>query len=256
MTTDASHRWDARTYDRVSDPQFHWSKAVIDRLELRGDERVLDAGCGSGRVTAELLSRLPRGTVVAVDVSEDMLIEARQRFAGEDRVGLRRGDLLEPLEVGPVDAILSTAVFHWIDDHYLLFTNLAAVLRPDGVMSAQFGGEGNLASVMDLLPERGGDRSVHYGTPEATRGLLEAAGFVDVRTWLQDEPTPFMDPDRLRLFLRTVILRMYVEHLADADADALVERVAARVPNQTLDYVRLNIVARRGPTAVPASTSL
>jgi trans-aconitate 2-methyltransferase len=90
---------------------------------------------------------------------------------------------------------------------------------------------------------------VQYATADETSDRLTAAGFVDVQTWLQPEPTPFIDPDRLRLFLRTVILRMYVERLSAADGDALVESVAARVPDQTLDYVRLNILARRAPAA-------
>ncbi|MEA2645218.1 MAG: trans-aconitate 2-methyltransferase [Chloroflexota bacterium] len=245
MTADASHRWDAGSYDRVADPQVRWGAAVIDRLELNGDERVLDAGCGSGRVTEALLARLPRGSVVAVDVSDDMLAEARRRFEGEPRVELLHRDLVEPLAIEPVDAILSTATFHWIDDHDALFANLAGVLTPGGVMSAQCGGEGNLAAVMELLPGAGDDRAVTYASAADTAARLAEAGFVDVETWLQPEPTPFMDPARLREFLRTVILRMYVQQLEPDDADAFVENVAARVPNQTLDYVRLTLRARR-----------
>ncbi len=72
----SAREWDAETYDAVSDPQFNWGMEVLDRLELRGDEAVLDAGCGSGRVTAELARRLPRGRLIAVDGSR-----------GDDRQG-------------------------------------------------------------------------------------------------------------------------------------------------------------------------
>jgi trans-aconitate 2-methyltransferase len=85
--------WDAATYDRVSSPQVEWAGPVLDRLELRGDETVLDAGCGTGRVTAVLAQRLPRGRVIAVDGSPAMVAEARKRLPGD--VDVRVADLLE-----------------------------------------------------------------------------------------------------------------------------------------------------------------
>ena len=92
--------WDARTYDRVAEPQTRWGKAVLDRLPLRGDERVLDAGCGTGRVTELLLRRLPDGTVIALDGSPAMIDAARERLAPfGDRVHYVVADLGKPLPV-------------------------------------------------------------------------------------------------------------------------------------------------------------
>jgi trans-aconitate 2-methyltransferase len=242
-----SHSWDAKSYDRISDPMHSWGHAVIDRLELTGSERVLDAGCGSGRVTAELLARLPGGHVVAVDASREMVAEATERFAGEPRVEVLQADLLAPLPVEPeVDAILSTATFHWIRDHDRLFANLASVLRRGGRLSAQCGGAGNLASIVGLFPDEGGESSVLFAAPEDTVPRLERAGFVDVEAWLQAEPTSFPDQAQLREYLRTIVLRTYIEGMPAPEADALVARIADAVPGEVLDYVRLNIVARRG----------
>ncbi|MGH2954288.1 MAG: class I SAM-dependent methyltransferase [Solirubrobacterales bacterium] len=70
--------WDAKTYDRVADPQEEWGRQVLDRLSIRGDETVLDAGCGSGRVTRLLLERLPEGRVIGVDASPSMIEKARE----------------------------------------------------------------------------------------------------------------------------------------------------------------------------------
>ncbi len=120
--------WDAETYDAVSDPQFEWGKEVLERLDLQGDEAVLDAGCGSGRVTAELLERLPEGRLVAVDGSEAMIAKARERL-GDDASYLV-ADLTELQLAEPVDAVVSTATFHWVLDHDLLFRRLRAALRP------------------------------------------------------------------------------------------------------------------------------
>src|SRR4051794_18295665 len=140
--------WDAATYDRIADPQARWGAAVVERLPLAGDERVLDAGCGTGRVTKLLLDRLPGGRVVALDGSPSMIEQARRRLSDGGRVEYVVADLAQPLPIHePVDAILSTATFHWIADHQAMFGHLAAVLRPGGPLTAQCGGAGNVASV-------------------------------------------------------------------------------------------------------------
>jgi trans-aconitate 2-methyltransferase len=147
-----AREWDAGTYDRVADPMTRWGVAVLERLPLKGSERVLDAGCGSGRVTELLAERLPEGTVVALDGSSAMVEAARTRLERfGDRIEYVVADLLDPLPVEPVDAILSTATFHWVLDHDRLFRNLAAVLRPGGRLVAQCGGAGNIARVNAVI---------------------------------------------------------------------------------------------------------
>jgi trans-aconitate 2-methyltransferase len=241
--------WDARSYDRISTPMTRWGTVVLDRLELRGDERVLDAGCGSGRVTEQLLGRLPSGSVIALDGSPQMIDEARRRLAAFDgRVEFVVADLGRPLPIDTVDAILSTATFHWVPDHDTLFTNLAAVLRPGGQLVAQCGGAGNFKRVLgvldDLDPERRCYRPWHFETPETTKARLERAGFRDVHTWLHDEPTE-IPPDTVAEYLRTVILGSTLERMPEADREPLVEAMADRLADGHFDYVRLNITARR-----------
>src|SRR6185503_19333621 len=224
-------------YDRVSGPMTRWGTAVLDRLPLEGDESVLDAGCGSGRVTELLAGRLPRGRVVALDASPSMIEEARGRLAGfGDRVAYVVADLGRPLPLGslaPVDAILSTATFHWVPDHDALFANLAAVLPEDGRLVAQCGGSGNIASMQAVLATIGdgwlGD--VHFETPEATARRLAAAGFVDIETWLQPEPTRFERGEPFETYLRTVVLGSHVARLPPSERDAFVSEVAGRLGN-------------------------
>jgi trans-aconitate 2-methyltransferase len=241
--------WDAATYDKVSGPQTRWGRAVVDRLELAGDERVLDAGCGTGRVTAMLLERLPRGRVVALDGSPSMIAEARRKFSDDPRVEFVTADLAGPLASGaPVDAILSTATFHWIADHAALFRNLAAVLRPGGRLVAQWGGAGNVARVTRALHAVDPTlrQAKNYATPEETTAHLTAAGFVDVRAWLQPEPTRFEPGEPLETFLQTVILGDVLPQIPEERRAGFVRDVAARMEIPEIDYVRLNIEARRG----------
>jgi trans-aconitate 2-methyltransferase len=247
-----AREWDAATYDRVSDPMFSWGLEVLDRLPLAGDETVLDAGCGSGRVTRHLIERLPRGRVIAVDASEAMVERARAELG--DRADVRRVDLAELELAAPVDAILSTAVFHWIPDHPRLFARLAAVLRPGGRLEAQCGGAGNLELFHTALSAaiedpawapafRGWAGPWNFAGPGETRERLERAGFRHVRCWLESRP---VRPPEPLPYLRTVCLGHHLERLAEERRDAFVRAVLARADDPPLlDYVRLNISARR-----------
>ncbi|MGI9116066.1 MAG: class I SAM-dependent methyltransferase [Gaiellales bacterium] len=245
--------WDGRTYDRVGTPQAEWGRAVLDRLELRGDETVLDAGCGSGRVTEMLLERLPQGRVIAVDGSASMIEAARERLGDRADVEILVADLLE-LDLGDVrvDAVLSTATFHWILDHERLFRRLHAVLRPGGRLVAQCGGKGNIARVLAraeavMREPRWQPWLADYTDPHCfadapeTEDRLRAAGFVEARAWLQDAP---VQPPEPPVFLGSVILGVALEQLPEVERGAFVADVLAGLPEPfEADYVRLNIDA-------------
>jgi trans-aconitate 2-methyltransferase len=245
--------WDAATYDRVSRPQLEWGLQVLDRLPLRGDERVLDAGCGSGRVTAKLAERLPRGQVIAVDASAAMVARAREALPTEAQV--IQADLLELELDEPVDAIFSTATFHWILDPARLFQRLHAALRPGGRLVAQCGGEGNVARFL-AASDRVGARdpyaehlddvagSWRFAGPRETAELLSEAGFVDVRCRLSEAPVTPPDPPA---FLATVCCGPHLEQLPARLREPFVDEVLAELDDPpVLDYVRLQIDARAG----------
>jgi trans-aconitate 2-methyltransferase len=241
--------WDAATYDRIADPMFRWGSAVVADLPLEGHESVLDAGCGSGRVTEILAERLPDGRVIALDGSPSMLDQARRRLERfGDRIEYVLADLQAPLPVDPpVDAILSTATFHWIRDHDALFDNLGAVIRPGGRLVAQCGGAGNLERVAAALRDLGVDPhgTKVYATPEETRERLERSGFTGVRCWLHQEPVTFDAREDLETYLATIVLGDQVSGLPPDRARTFVRSVTDRLPGHEIDYVRLNIRASR-----------
>jgi trans-aconitate 2-methyltransferase len=247
----SSRSWDASTYDRVSDVQDRWADAVLDRLPLRGDERVLDAGCGSGRVTRKLLERLPRGHVVALDASEEMVAHARATLP-PDRTTVAVADLAGFTLDQPVDAIFSNAVFHWVLDHDALFACLRRALRPGGRLVAQCGGKGNLARFWAVAravaaeppyaEHLGGlDNASNFAGAEVTAERLRRAGFTDVRTWIAPSDVTPAEPEA---FVRAVNLRLFVAALPPALVDPYVRDVVARAGDPiVLDYQRLNIDA-------------
>jgi trans-aconitate 2-methyltransferase len=247
---DSAREWDAETYDRVSDPQFSWGMEVLERLDLRGDEVVVDAGCGSGRVTAALAERLPRGRLVAVDGSAAMVAKARERLG--ERVTYLVSDLTQLELVEPVDLIFSTATFHWILDHELLFARLRAALRPGGRLVAQCGGEGNVAeharaiAAVAARPEFAEhlERMTgmwNFAGPEETEARLRGAGFADARCWL--EPKPVRPPDPIA-FTSTVTLGPLLAQLPEERRRPFAEAVLEESEQPlVLGYVRLNIEA-------------
>lgn len=244
--------WDAGTYDRVADPMTRWGLDVLDRLPLTGDERVMDAGCGTGRVTEQLAERLRRGHVIALDGSPTMVEAARSRLGRfGDRVEYVVADLGQPLPVDePVDAILSTATFHWVPDHDALFRHLATVTRPDGWLVAQCGGYGNIGRIKRAAASIGDGwlGPAHYETAEDTERRLAAAGYTEIACWLAEEPTRFEAGEPFEAYLRTVALGPQVERLPADERDAYIHAVAEAIGDPVVDYVRLNITARRaGP---------
>ena len=243
--------WDAATYERNAAPLTAMGEDVLDRLVLAGDETVLDAGCGTGNVTRLLLERLPAGRVIAVDAAPSMVEQARALLpAGTD---VRRADLLE-LDLGEqVDAVLSTATFHWVTDHDLLFRNLHDVLRPGGRLVAQCGGAGNVAAVkaagLDVAGEppyaehfAGWGTEWVFATPEETTRRLELAGFSDVWCWLTRVD---VDPEDPAAYLRAICLGPFVDRLPEDLRAPFVAAAQERLSDPLrIHYVRLNILAR------------
>jgi trans-aconitate 2-methyltransferase len=243
--------WDAETYHRVSSPHVQWAGALLDRLDLRGDETVLDAGCGSGRVTLMLAERLPEGRVVAVDQAPSMVEHAREALAGVT-ASVLQADLTELTLDEQVDAVFSSAVFHWIPDHDRLFARLHAALRPGGRLVAQCGGEGNVERFHAAARQVGEQPPYdgylagwtgpwNFAGPDETAERLERAGFAAVETWL--EPYPVV-PDDPESYLRTVCLGYHLEQLPDELRAPYVHAVLRRSGDE-LDYVRLNVTALR-----------
>jgi trans-aconitate 2-methyltransferase len=248
----AGRDWDAETYDRISDPQLGWAREQLERLELGGDEVVLDAGCGSGRVTELLLERVPRGRVYAVDAAPSMVEHTRMRLG--DRATVLGQDLAELSLPEPVDVIFSNATFHWIPDHEALFAALRRNLRPGGRLMAQCGGRGNIDAFRAQSDEVAAEppfaeyfsawrRPWNYATAEKTADRLQNAGFAEVSCWMQ--PRSVTLPDA-RAFVRSVCLVRHLDRLPEDLRQPFVERVLEHTGEPlVLDYVRLNLSARK-----------
>ncbi len=244
--------WDATTYDRISAPQQVWAAEQLERLALAGDEVVLDAGCGSGKITLELARRVPRGTVYAVDAAPSMVAHTSQAL-GEQATVLCQ-DLTELALPEPVDVVFSNATFHWIPDHDALFAALHRTLKPGGRLLAQCGGRGNIDAFRRISEQVAAEEPFasyfgdwrqpwHYATAEETEQRLARAGFCPVSCWLENRPTELAEP---RAFVTTVCLVRHLDPLPIELHEPFVDRMMKRAGDPlVLDYVRLNIAAQR-----------
>ena len=253
--------WNAERYHQISSPQQAWGKRVLDRLALQGFERVLDLGCGTGRVTAEIAERVPRGGVVGVDRSAAMLETARPWLREHaPRAALVRADGAALPFKRVFDAVFSGATFHWIPDHGALFRSIIQALKPGGRLNAQCGGEGNLAVLKSRADRLMRDprfapyfedwiEPTYYADIASTERRLAAAGFADITVWIEAAPTTFDGPDEFRQFIGSVCVREHVARLVREDRDAFLRELTVAAvgdtPPLTLDYWRLNIAARR-----------
>jgi trans-aconitate 2-methyltransferase len=225
---------------------------VLARLRLRGDETVLDAGCGTGRITARLLEQLPHGQVLAVDVDPEMINLARQRLPADVRV-IESG-LLDLSLPEPVDVIFSTATFHWILNHDELFARLAMLLRPGGRLVAQCAGAGAVERVVQAANAVATEPrwqhhfaaftpNWYFATPAETEERLTRCGFIETRCWLQS--FVFTPPEPVA-YLQTMPLGSWVQQLPDEERPVFAGQVAQRLGEPvTVENVRLNIDAQR-----------
>jgi trans-aconitate 2-methyltransferase len=254
--------WDATRYHRISEPQFDWGQRVIARLKPRGGERILDLGCGTGRLTQEILGSVDGGQVVGLDLSGSMLSVARASVAPD---ALRAVSYVQASGAalpfrGVFDAVFSAATLHWIPDHDAAFASVFEALAPGGRFVAQCGGEGNLqrlfqhaAHLMSSPAYQTHFRDWHdpwnFADPRSTAVRLERAGFEDVETSLEEAPVDLGNADAYGEFISCVCIRHHLErlplNLREPFVTAIAERAARDDRPFVLDYWRLNIGAKK-----------
>jgi len=251
--------WDATEYHRLSDPQRSWGLRVLDRLAPAPGERILDVGCGTGRLTAELRAAVGNGRIAALDRSWTMMREARRHLP--QPVGVAQADAAAlPFGSETFDAVFSTATFHWVPDHPTLFAEIFRVLRPGGRLVSQAGGGPNLETLYTRTSAlaRDPEFAPHFADwrdpwtfagVDDTRARLVRAGFFDIEVWLESTPTPLPDASGYAAFVTTVCLRHQLHRLPEDKRASYVARLADMAagdePPFTLDYWRLNIDARK-----------
>ena len=234
--------WDPDRYDALPLPHEEWGRGVVAGLRLAGDETLVDAGCGSGRDAALALALLPRGRIIGLDASPTMRAACERRFAAVDHVEVRHGDLMErwPVDTASVDAVMSVAAFHWLDQPERAWVEIARVLRPGGRVRIDAGGHGNISRLLAAVHEVGATDLLpqwHYAGVDETVGYLRDAGFTGIDVHLRDAPAYFETDEIYLDYLQDVVLH----NLSDEQR----QRVASLMGDRCVDYVRLEVTAEK-----------
>jgi len=255
--------WDAETYDTVSSIQEAWGSKVVGWRIWQGSEKVMDAGCGTGRLTKVLAGKVPSGVVYAVDIDHNMIQVASRNLKDAGNVKFIESDISTANLPSKVDVVFSNAAIHWVHDHRRPFENFWNLLDEKGEIIIQCGGHGNLSRIISILDEirqhgkfkeffAGWQESWYFARPEDTSRLLHDTGFKDVQAHLTEDSATFADRDSFALFAKTVVMKPYLARLPNQELkDQFLESFLNEIESNhkslrwVMDYVRLNIRAKK-----------
>jgi trans-aconitate methyltransferase len=249
-----TNQWNAAEYDAKHAFVYEKAKGLVELLVPKAGERILDLGCGTGALTAEIAAR--GAEVLGVDRSEEMIAQARKKFPA------LRFEVVDARELranGEFDAVFSNAVLHWISEAEEVIAGVARVLKPRGRFVAEFGGKGNIQKLVAgfrrafaALGLREPEEVSPWFYPSVAEyaGLLEKHGLEVREALLFDRPTALEDGERglenwLRLFRQA-----FLEKMGAANAQRWIREVERQCRGElfrdgswVLDYRRLRIAA-------------
>jgi trans-aconitate 2-methyltransferase len=223
--------WDAQTYDEVSClVQYRWGQQILEWRKWNGNETVMDAGCGTGLLTKLLAQRVPRGKVYAVDMDSNMIRHAKRYLKGLENVEVVQSDFGHVRLPTKLDVIFSNAALHWVHDHAQVFQHFWKMLKSDRTnrrqLLIQCGGYGNLHRILTLLRRvmqlnefeeyfANMNQSWYFAKPEDTSKLLGEIGYINTKVHLHNDCVNLADRKIYSRFVKTVIMKPFLEHLPD-----------------------------------------
>ena len=267
--------WDAGTYDQVSRlVQYRWGKQVLELRKWRGNEIVMDAGCGSGLLTKQLAKKAPRGKVYAVDIDSNMIKQAKNNLQFFDNIEIMQSSFTDIKLPRKVDVIFSNSALHWVQDHRKAFQNFWEMLKPmnysdditdisvsdnsnnntggGGQLLIQSGGHGNLQKIITILEQithldqfkehfTEWKQPWYFAKAEDTNKLLQAIGYVNTEVYSSSDSVIFANRQIYSKFVKTVVLKSYLDYLSqdnDNGDDDRIDKLKALLLKLFLDEVK------------------
>jgi trans-aconitate 2-methyltransferase len=257
-----SFEFDAQRYQRASAHQQEWGRRLIAELNLRGDERILDVGSGDGSLTRQLAAAVPRGSVLGLDASAQM-VEAAQNLEGPN-LRFVRMDILDAAYRDAFDVVFSSATLHWVKDHRRLLDVLYGAVRPGGVIRLSFAGDGNCSNLIAVLRELMAESEYRAAfdnfawawfmpSVEQYEQLVAEVPFADARVWGEVADRHFPTVEAMVGWIDQPSLVPFRQHLDAATGERFRAEVIARMTRRTCEadgrcfetFRRINMLARK-----------
>jgi len=257
-----AHEFDGRKYEKASAHQKEWGAKLIDQLSLRGDERILDLGCGDGALTARLAESVPAGEAMGIDSSQGMIEAARQRRRDNLSFILMDIDHLDFDE--EFDVVFSNATLHWVQDHQRLYRNVKRALRPGGVLRFNFAANENCSCFLAVIREAisldefaaffGGFRWPWYmPVVQEYEAWVQRSGFRHLRVWGENADRFFPDAEALIKWIDQPSLVPFLPRVAGVEQSRFRDYVVRRMLETTRQpdgryfetFRRVNVYARK-----------
>jgi len=257
-----NHSWDARAYDKVStNVQLEWSQKLLEKKLWVGNEIVMDAGAGSGKLTKILADKVPNGKVYAVDADPNMIQQAKSNLSHYKNVQIFYSSMDKVYLPSQVDVIFSNAALHWILDQEGVFSHFWQLLKPNGQLLIECGGGKNLEKTLSVIFKiMQSDQfkvyfvnwkpTWYFPMQEETERLLHKARFRDIQVNLSKKFTSFPDCESFAIFVKTVIMKPFLGYISDSKKrdeflNAFLSDVKYLGQPQLLDFMLLSIFARK-----------
>jgi len=259
-----AHEFDGGKYEQASAHQKEWGEKLIAEMDFRGDERVLDLGCGDGALTARIAGFLPGGKVIGIDASRGMTDVALGK--SRDNLNFLLMDIDDLDFAGLFDLVFSNATLHWVKDHTRLLANVRRSLREGGVLRFDFAGDGNCSRFFKVIREAMADgpfskyftafqRPWYMPPVEEYKHLADGCGLADVRVWGENGDRFFVDKEAMIRWVDQPSLVPFLSRVDESDRGAFRDLVVRRMVEETLQpdatcletFRRINVFARKGP---------
>ncbi len=251
-------KWNPDDYAKHSDAQLKWARGLRQLLNLKGDEAILDVGCGDGKITADFAIAVPNGRVLGVDSSPEMIAYAQKTYPVSQHPGLSF-DVQDArrLEIGNnFDLCFSNAALHWVDDHPAFLTRASQALKTGGRLIISCGGEGNAADILSVFADvttqpqwqsffTAFKNPYFFHGPGTYRPWLQACGFEIQRLELVPKDMTHLGQAGLEAWIRTTWMP-FTENVPQAQREdfisAIVTTYLTQVPVDEHGLTHVNMV--------------
>jgi len=252
------YKWNAEDYHRSSAEQEEWARELILKLALKGNERVLDIGCGDGRTTAEVAKQLPNGSVLGIDNSEEMIHFARKKFP-QKRFPNLAFEIMDARNLSfenEFDVVFSNACLHWVIDHLPILEGIKKSLKPSGKVLLQMAGRGSGSEIVEVMEtnlkskkwcEYFTDFSSPHGFygPEAYEGWLKDVGLKAKKVELTSRDMIHESVKGLKAWIRTTWLpytERIPEDLRQEFIDDVANRYVDKYPPDSRGFIHVQLI--------------